>query len=151
MLAIRMQRTGRKGHAQYRMVVQDSRQTPTSGKTVAKLGHYNPHTKEHGIDLEKAKFYLDHGAQPSSRVAQLLSNNGVDMPDWVKLKPSKQSKIKNQDKLRRNQEPEPVEEVAEEPAAEAEAPAEEAPATEEKAEEPATEKTEAEAEDKPAE
>jgi hypothetical protein len=36
MLAIRMQRTGRKGHAMFRVVVQDSRLTPSSGRVVAK-------------------------------------------------------------------------------------------------------------------
>lgn len=111
-----MQRTGRRGLAQYRMVVQDSRQTPTSGKNVASLGHYDPHTKENGVDIEKAKFYLEHGAQPSNRVAKFLSDNGVKLPDWVNLDNSKAANIKNAEKLRKNR---PVEEVAEEPAAEA--------------------------------
>jgi small subunit ribosomal protein S16 len=70
MLVIRMQRTGRKGHAQFRVVVQDSRRTPTSGKLVASLGSYNPHTKTTTVDKEKAKFYLEHGAQPTERVAR---------------------------------------------------------------------------------
>ena len=56
MLVIRLQRTGRKGHAMFRIVVQDSRQTPTSGKVVARLGSYNPHNKEVIIDKEKAAF-----------------------------------------------------------------------------------------------
>lgn len=59
MLAIRMQRLGRKGYPTYRVVVQDSRQAPTSGKVVAMLGSYNPHTKDSRIDNEKAEFYLD--------------------------------------------------------------------------------------------
>ncbi len=45
MLAIRMQRTGRKGSAQFRVVVQDSRKTPTSGNIVALVGNYDPHAK----------------------------------------------------------------------------------------------------------
>ena len=44
MLAIRMQRTGRKGHAMFRVVVQESRLTPTSGRVVAMLGSYDPHS-----------------------------------------------------------------------------------------------------------
>ena len=52
MLAIRMQRTGRKGHAMFRMVVQDSRQTPTSGRVVATLGSYDPHTKTSTLNKE---------------------------------------------------------------------------------------------------
>ena len=42
MLSIRLQRTGRRKRASFRMVVQDSRRAPTSGKVVANLGHYDP-------------------------------------------------------------------------------------------------------------
>ena len=83
MLVIRMQRTGRKGHAQFRVVVQDSRRTPTSGRVVARLGSYDPHTKTATLDKEKAGYYLEHGAQPSDRVARLLKSEGVKLPDWV--------------------------------------------------------------------
>lgn len=128
MLVIRLQRTGRKGHAQFRVVVQDSRRTPSSGKVVAALGHYNPHSKEITIDKEKAQFYLDHGSQPTSRVAVLLKKEGVKLPDWVKIDQSKTRSVRNAEKRRSTtpapEEPEVVEEApAEEPAAE-EAPAE---------------------------
>ncbi|MDQ3064960.1 MAG: 30S ribosomal protein S16 [bacterium] len=122
MLVIRMQRVGRKGHAQFRVVVQDSRRTPTSGKIVAALGHYNPHTKETKIDAERASHFVEHGAQPTSRVALLLKEHGVKLPSWVKIEQGKKRAIKNTDKLRRNR---PVEE-----APEVEAPAEEAPVVE---------------------
>lgn len=128
MLVIRMQRTGRKGHAQFRVVVQDSRRTPTSGNIVAALGSYNPHTKTTTLDKEKAATFLSNGAQPSDRVARLLKSEGVELPKWVKLPDNKTRAIRNTEKLRRNR---PAEEVAEEaPAAEAEAPAEEAPVEE---------------------
>lgn len=103
MLAIRMQRTGRKGHAQFRVVVQNSRQTPTSGRVVANLGSYNPHTKEAKLDLEKATLFMSNGAQPSERVAQLLKNEGVKLPDWVQTADKKQKATKHGDKLRKNQ------------------------------------------------
>ena len=114
MLVIRMQRTGRKGHAQFRVVVHDSRRTPTSGKIVANLGHYNPHSKELVVDKEKAAFYLKHGAQPSERAARLLKNNGVKLPAWVKLSADKERTVRNADK-RRSTAPAPeVEEAAQE-------------------------------------
>lgn len=133
MLVIRMQRTGRKGHAQFRVVVQDSRRTPTSGRVVAALGHYNPHTKETSLDKEKAAFYMEHGAQPSERVARLLKAEGVKMPSWVKLAQGKKRDIRNTEKLRKNR---PVEEVAPEDPAEpaGEAAADEAPVVEAPAE-----------------
>ncbi len=142
MLVIRMQRTGRKGHAQFRVVVQDSRRTPTSGRIVAALGHFNPHTKEAAIDKEKASFYLGHGAQPSDRAARLLKAEGVKLPGWVKLESNKKRDIKNVEKLRKNQ---PKEETpAEEPAAEVtEEPAAETPAEETPAEDKSEEKKEA--------
>ncbi len=123
MLVIRMQRTGRKGHAQFRVVVQDSRRTPTSGKVVASIGNYNPHSKEANINKEKAQFYLDHGAQPSERVARLLKSEGLKLPSWVKIPAEKQRTIRNAEKLRKNQPAQPEAEVVETPA---EAPAEEA-------------------------
>lgn len=111
MLAIRMQRTGRKGHAMFRVVVQDSRLTPTSGKVVANLGHYDPHTKAVVVDIEKASLYLSNGAQPSDRVARLLKKEGVKLPEWVSLSDERSRTIRNSDKLRKNQ---PVEEKVEE-------------------------------------
>jgi small subunit ribosomal protein S16 len=115
MLTIRMQRTGRKGYASFRIVVQDSKFSPTSGRVVAKLGHHNPHTKETAIDKELAKKYLDNGAQPSPRVVKLLMQEKVALPEWVEVKSSdSKKKIKNPEKLRKNQ---PKEEPAEEPAA----------------------------------
>jgi len=137
MLVIRMQRTGRKGHANFRVVVQDSRRTPTSGKVVAQIGTYDPHSKNVTLNKEKAQHYLDHGAQPTDRVAALFKAEGVKLPKWVKEPVKQEGKIKNPEKLRRNQpkeapalEPAPEEasaEVAEEPAAEEPAPAADAP------------------------
>jgi small subunit ribosomal protein S16 len=158
MLVIRMQRTGRKGHAQFRVVVQDSRRTPTSGNIVASLGHYDPHTKKTEIDKEKAAYYLGNGAQPSDRVVRLLQAEGVKLPTWVKVATVKSSAIKNQDKLRRNrpaEEAAPVEEPAAEEAEATEAPSEtpaeevvaeaEAPAEEAAVEAPSEEEKPAEA------
>jgi small subunit ribosomal protein S16 len=121
MLVIRLQRVGRKGHAQFRVVVQDSRRTPTSGKIVAQVGTYNPHSKELAIDTERAQHYLNHGAQPSDRVIVLFKKEGLQLPNWVKDPSQKTGTLRNPDKLRRNQpkeeapaeEPAPAEESAE--------------------------------------
>ena len=143
MLVMRMQRTGRKGHAQFRIVVQDSRRTPTSGKIVAQVGTYDPHSKVINLNKERAEHYLEHGAQPSPRVVMALKTQGVKLPDWVVKAEKKSSAIRHPEKLRRNQpKEEPVAEVAPEPAAEPEAPATEAATaetTETEAVEPAAE------------
>jgi small subunit ribosomal protein S16 len=111
MLAIRLQRTGRKGHAMFRMVVQDSRRTPTSGRFVAQLGSFDPHSKTVQIDKEKAQLYLKNGARPSERVARLLKAEGLKLPSWVELDNKKAGKLRNSDKLRKNR---PAEEKVEE-------------------------------------
>ena len=115
MLAIRMQRTGRKGHAMFRVVVQDSRRTPTSGKVVAQLGSYDPHAKNLILDKEKATKFLLNGAQPSDRAARLMQLNGIELPSWVKLVANKERAVKNADKRRSTTPPAPVEEAAEAP------------------------------------
>lgn len=103
MLAIRMQRLGRKGHPTYRVVVQDVRQTPTSGKYVALLGSYDPHAKTTTLVKEKAEFYLTHGAQPSERVARLFASEGITLPNWVKQPSEHTRTTRHAEKLRKNQ------------------------------------------------
>ncbi len=132
MLVIRMQRTGRKGHAMFRVVVQDSRRTPSSGKVVASLGSYDPHAKTNTLNKERAQFYLDHGAQPSERVTRLLKAEGLSLPAWVVVPADKQRTVRNAEKRRSTSPPAPVEEApAEEPVAESEAETPEAASAEE--------------------
>jgi small subunit ribosomal protein S16 len=131
MLAIRMQRTGRKGHAMFRVVVQESRVTPTSGKVVALLGSYDPHAKTAALNKEKAELFLKNGAQPSDRAAALLQKEGVKLPTWVSVNGSKARTLRNPEKLRKNQpKEEPVVEAAEPETAPAEAEAPAAAVTE---------------------
>ncbi len=125
MLAIRMQRTGRKGHAMFRVVVQESRLTPTSGRVVATIGSYDPHTKQATLVKDKAAYYLDHGAQPSDRAARLLQKEGVTLPKWVKLTANKARTLRNPEKLRKNQPKETAVEAVAEPDTEAPAASEE--------------------------
>lgn len=150
MLAIRMQRTGRKGHPQFRVIVQEARLSPASGRVVKALGSYNPHTKTAVIDKDATVTFLKNGAQPSPRIVKLLTSEGIKMPAWVEKADTKKKKaIKNTDKLRRNR---PAEEVIEEPKAEEAIDATpEAEPTEAVAEEQVATVEDATAEDKPAE
>lgn len=116
MLAIRLQRLGRKGYPVYRLAVQEAQRHPSSGRVVAYVGSYNPHTKEAKIQVEDAQKYLDNGAQPTPRVVRLLKDAGVTLPKWVKEPATdKQKAIRNAEKLRKNQPKEdaPAEESAE--------------------------------------
>jgi len=111
-----MQRLGRKGHPTYRVVVQDSRLSPTSGKYVALLGSYDPHTKKSSLTKDRAQFYLDHGAQPSDRVVSLFKAEKITLPKWVNDPTKQDRQIRNPEKLRRNR---PAEEPEASPQTEA--------------------------------
>lgn len=150
MLAIRMQRTGRSGHAQFRVIVQDSRFSPTRGRVVSYLGSYNPHTKTASIDSEKAAGYLNNGARPSDTVARLFKKEGIKLPAWVKLDEPRKRDVRNPEKRRSTAPAQP--EAQTEPAATEADPGEEAAAepdavTEEKEDQVADETIAAEPEE----
>ena len=116
MLAIRLQRLGRKAYPVYRLAVQEAWRHPSSGRVVAYVGSYNPHTKEANVNVEVAQKYLDNGAQPSPRVVKLLKEAGVKLPKWVKeFQGGKTKQVRNAEKLRKNQ---PKEEAPEAESAE---------------------------------
>lgn len=112
MLAIRLQRLGRKALPVYRLAVQEAQRHPSSGRVVAYVGSYNPHTKETTLNKEKIEFYLGSGAQPTPRVVRILSEQKISLPKWVKEAGTKERSVRNPEKLRKNQ---PKEEAVEAP------------------------------------
>jgi small subunit ribosomal protein S16 len=62
----------------WRVVVAD-RRSPRDGRTIETIGHYNPQTDPSliVIDEERARHWLDHGAQPTPTVAGLLRTKGI--------------------------------------------------------------------------
>jgi small subunit ribosomal protein S16 len=126
MLAIRLQRLGRKAYPVYRLAVQEANRHPSSGRVVAYVGSYNPHTKESNVNVELAQKYLDNGAQPTPRVVKLLKEAGVKLPKWVKEFDGGKSKVvRNAEKLRKNAPRVEDEQPKEETSVESEAPVEE--------------------------
>ena len=78
MLRIRLRRVGKKKQPMYRIVVADSR-SPRDGAFVEALGYYHPLDNPSTIvvDAERARHWLDRGAQPSDRVAKLLAVQNI--------------------------------------------------------------------------
>lgn len=70
---IRMKRVGAKNAPFFRIVVSDSR-SPRDGKFIEEIGTYQPLTKGDNfkVDLERAKYWVSKGAQPSETVASFL-------------------------------------------------------------------------------
>ena len=73
MLAIRLKRMGTKKRPFYRVVVSDSRKRPT-GRSVEEIGTYDPRSDPPAvrIDKDKARQWIEKGAQPSDTVRSLL-------------------------------------------------------------------------------
>jgi small subunit ribosomal protein S16 len=70
---IRLKRAGSKNHPAYRIVVTDGR-SPRDGRFIEELGSYLPTQRENNykINLERAKYWLGVGAQPSETVASMI-------------------------------------------------------------------------------
>lgn len=70
---IRMKRVGAKNAPVFRIVVADGR-SPRDGKFIEELGTYQPLRKGDNftMNLERAKYWLSKGAQPSETVASFI-------------------------------------------------------------------------------
>lgn len=78
MVKIRLRRMGAKKAPFYRVVVADSR-FARDGRFIEEIGYYDP-TKEPSvvkIDAEKAKQWLDNGAQPTDTIREILKKAAV--------------------------------------------------------------------------
>ncbi len=75
---IRLRRMGAKKAPFYRIVVADSR-FPRDGRFIEEIGIYDP-TKEptvFEVDAEKAKKWIQNGAQPTDTVRALLKKSNI--------------------------------------------------------------------------
>ncbi len=70
---IRMKRVGAKNKPVFRIVVADGR-SPRDGKFIEALGTYQPRKKSDNfsLDLDRIKYWLSKGAQPSETVASFI-------------------------------------------------------------------------------
>ena len=73
MVKIRLRRVGAKKAPFYRVVVADSH-FARDGRFIEEIGTYDPLTEPATIkiDMERAKYWISHGAQPTDTVRGLL-------------------------------------------------------------------------------
>ena len=85
MLKLRLSMGGTKKRPVYKIVVADSR-FARDGRFIEKLGFFNPllpkEKKERvGLETDRIKYWLEQGAQPTTRVARILGENKlISMP-----------------------------------------------------------------------
>ena len=76
---IRLRRMGQKKNPFYRIIVSDSR-SPRDGRFIEEIGTYNPNTdpSTYNVDAEKAKKWLNDGAQPTEVVGKIFKLAGIE-------------------------------------------------------------------------
>jgi len=76
MVRIRLSRTGKRNSPYWKVGVYDQR-TRRDGAAIEYLGSYDPHAQSPQeklkVDLERIKYWMDQGAQPSKTILQLLN------------------------------------------------------------------------------
>jgi small subunit ribosomal protein S16 len=91
-VVLRLMRMGRSHRAFYRVNAVDSRMK-RDGRVIEHLGIYDPIEKDAEkaikLDLERAKYWLDVGAQPSETVSSLLKKKGLEHKSLNLPKPGK--------------------------------------------------------------
>ena len=89
---LRLKRLGRSHGAFYRLNAMDSR-APRDGRVIEELGYYDPRNKDQAkqfvAKLERCKYWLDAGAEPSETVSSLLKKNGLEHKQLRLPKPGK--------------------------------------------------------------
>ena len=99
MLKIRLQRTGKRGQAYFRVVILEHTKKP-KGEFLELLGSYDPHKKEFKVDMEKVNHWISRGAQVSPTVNNLLVNYKYwDKPKMVSWKPKNRGKAGGAEKV----------------------------------------------------
>ena len=78
MVKIRLRRMGAKKAPYYRIVVADSR-SPRDGRFIEEIGVYDPMAdgEKIKVDMERAKYWIANGAQPTDTVRGLLKKGGL--------------------------------------------------------------------------
>ncbi|MGO9612590.1 MAG: 30S ribosomal protein S16 [Dissulfurispiraceae bacterium] len=78
MVKIRLTRMGAHKKPFYRIIVADSR-ARRDGPFIEIIGSYDPKKEpsEIKLDVERAKYWVEHGAEPTDTVKKLLQKSGM--------------------------------------------------------------------------
>ncbi|WP_422924701.1 30S ribosomal protein S16 [Singulisphaera sp. PoT] len=89
MVRIRMKSFGRRHRPFFRICAMDAR-SPRDGRAIEELGHHDPMVRNVDartvLNVNRIRYWLSVGAQPSEKVQALLTRYGVTKPapgeDW---------------------------------------------------------------------
>ena len=87
MLAIKLQRIGKKHQPSYRVVVAE-RRSKLGAPPVEDLGSYDPFAKKTMVNADRVRHWIKMGAQPTASMHNLLVNEKVIEGAKMKIKMS---------------------------------------------------------------
>ena len=104
-VSLRLSRGGSKKRPYYRIVAADVR-SPRDGRYLERLGTYNPMKQKNDperitLNVERIKYWLSVGAQPTDTVRRLLASKGLVKAD---KRVSSQLNVKKKDRKKENSE-----------------------------------------------
>jgi small subunit ribosomal protein S16 len=76
MVVIKLSRVGKRSKPAYRLIVLDRTKDPW-GTFLENLGNYNPRSKELNLNVDRIKYWLGKGAQPSNTVHNMFVSKGL--------------------------------------------------------------------------
>lgn len=108
-MKIRLARQGSKKRPHYAIVAADSRM-PRDGRFKEKLGVYDPllakdNPERIKMDMDRIKYWLGEGAQPTDRVSRWLENAGIvpkkDRANMQKAVPGEKMKKRAEERAKK--------------------------------------------------
>ncbi|MEK7159785.1 MAG: 30S ribosomal protein S16 [Patescibacteria group bacterium] len=92
MVVIKLSRVGKRSKPAYRLIVLDRTKDPW-GAFLENVGNYNPRSKELNLNVDRIKYWLSKGAQPSNTVHNMFVTKGV-----IEAKKKRVSRVSKQRK-----------------------------------------------------
>lgn len=86
---VRLQRTGRKNEAQFRLVLTEKQNAAKSGKFQEILGYYNPKLSVFKAEGERIKYWVSQGAQVSPTAHNFLVSQNIIEGKKINVLPKK--------------------------------------------------------------
>lgn len=106
MLAIKLQRIGKKRQSSFRIVVAE-RRSKLKSTSCEDLGWWNPHTDTTELKRERVSYWLKVGAKPTDSIHNILIRAGIIKGKKISV----HSKSKKQKEQEKPQEQSPVKSV----------------------------------------
>lgn len=105
MLKIRLQRVARKKVPIFRVVLTDSKNSTKSGRFKEVLGLFNLVTDEKRVNVDRVKYWISQGAQPSGTLHNYLVSERIIPGKKVNVLPKHRPIVKEKEEVKEKEAP----------------------------------------------